>query len=174
MLRPANAGAISRLFLNVFMLLTIPTIGLVLSYQYMSRSIDQQAGVKTQEGLWDEIKSNFKDTWNFSSPKAPKKEVLTGFIQEDQILTEEQFRPTATPPPLGYGDVVIQTDPIDAKIFLNDRLISEISPLTLKKQSNQKVYKLTILKDGYEPFTKLFNVEANRSMTIVARLKKQP
>ncbi|MFH1017867.1 MAG: PEGA domain-containing protein [Pseudomonadota bacterium] len=105
----------------------------------------------------------------------PSKEAQPGglLVKEKQAVVVTP-RPTETPLPLGYGTVIIQTEPADAKIYVNEALISSKSPAKLERQSNQGAYRLAVERRGYEPYTKIYNVEANQRMIIHVRLQKSP
>ena len=85
----------------------------------------------------------------------------------------EDLVPVYSPIPQGYGTVVVQTVPSKAKIFLNDELVGETSPVVLENKSNKESYKLTVQGKGYETYTSIFNVEANQRKVLDVRLAKQ-
>ncbi len=92
---------------------------------------------------------------------------------EKKIITAKP-RPTEKPIPLGYGTVIVQTEPPDAEIYINHERISSKSPAKLEKQSNQESYELLVQRPGFEPYTKIYNVEADQRMVIHVRLEKSP
>jgi hypothetical protein len=97
---------------------------------------------------------------------APKAESLV--VERDLLLIPP--RPTAVP--LGYGAVVIQVDPRDARIFVDDILVAKKSPVTLQDRSNRDVYKLVVKRKGYKTYTKIFNVEADRRLVLNVMMEK--
>jgi hypothetical protein len=82
------------------------------------------------------------------------------------------LKATEIPIPPGFGAVVIQTEPPDAKIYVNEELVGSKSPVKLEKQSNQEAYKLTVTRKGYDPYMKIYNVEADQRMVIHVRLER--
>lgn len=79
---------------------------------------------------------------------------------------------TATPVPPGIGSVVIETTPKNAEIMVNEKVIAKSSPVKLEDQSNQDVLMLTVSKKGYETYTRVFNIEADKETILRVALKK--
>jgi hypothetical protein len=74
---------------------------------------------------------------------------------------------------VGFGTVVIRTEPADAQVFVNDRLVGKKSPVTLEKQTNQEVYTLTVKRKGYRAHTMIYNVETDRTTSLDVKLEKR-
>ncbi len=105
------------------------------------------------------------------TPTAPQEEAMA--VVDVASPTSDDIGAAATPIPLGFGTIVIETEPRDAKVFLNGKLVGKKSPVVLENQSNQNVYELKVSKNRYESYVNFFNVEADQKKVINVRLAKK-
>jgi hypothetical protein len=98
----------------------------------------------------------------------PKKTAVVEKPYEPLILPDR----AKIPLPSTHGTVVIQCEPADARIYVDDRLVAKQSPAVLEKQSSNGLYKLMVKRKGYKPYTKIYNVRAGQRLVLDVQLEK--
>jgi hypothetical protein len=89
------------------------------------------------------------------------------------LLTPLPYFITPTPAPIGFGSILIRSEPTDARIYVNDVLVGKKSPVKLEHQSNQEGYKLIVVRKNYKPYAMLFNVEPGHQVVMDVKLQKE-
>ncbi len=140
---------------------------LILGYRITTQLVAVKSGHPTnsQETSW--ISSLF------SNPGSEGQEnpIDQRSAEEKGLKIETPSSPVPLPP--GFGDVLIQVDPPDAKVYVNGKFAGEKSPILLSRQSNRGILQLVAKKKGYAPYSKFFNVEADTQTELKVQLKKK-
>ena len=75
-----------------------------------------------------------------------------------------------TSEPHTFGSLLIHTQPKDARVYLNKRLIGSASPIRIERQGTEHDYVLTVIRKGYASYTRMFNIQAGEEMFIDVKL----
>lgn len=78
-----------------------------------------------------------------------------------------------TPKPERFGSIIVETEPDNAMVFLNERFVGMASPVVVPQLKAEETHKLTVKAKGREPYTNFFNIDPDENRKIQVKLSKR-
>ena len=88
-------------------------------------------------------------------------------------IPKEEERLVAIPEPLKtFGSIVVKSDPPDAQVFLDGRLLENLTPTVIEGVTAGEKHEIRVEKKGFRPWSGTVEAQPDKSLPIQATLEK--
>ena len=109
---------------------------------------------------------------SYRTPVPPEEGVSEVKVEERLVPPVKKEPGKPMPPPAPVGTMVVSSIPSGASVFLDDEPQKRPTPTEIEKLPVGKEYEIRVEKEGFKPWTRTVEPEADKSLPIEAKLKK--